>query len=391
MGFWDSLSKGINDFVESLNSNGSVNNVSFTDLSQRRQFNELYQANQPLVATQADILAYSKRVAETVAVNTPDTTVGQIYTELCRFEEYSKKEKPHISCLNFCLMDKSMCEECMARRIKAMNAITLIENPQEYRNQFVVGNGTGGAAIKCSLCGAPVPAGSTVCEYCGTTVEFGGGNKIHVESEADIPNVVMAAYELVQAEVDRLSDYLSGCGIVDVLTKMYECFMVDIEGNGQYIANYRQNMYAAYQLKKKPMTYSQINSTAQKYGLDISSYLIAYLTQEPDIYNATEYAANEQAIKLNEEAKQRRAEQNRRLEEIKQRAMQSKKEIDAIVTQSRQRSMSNYGYNGGGGGSSRKCCGTCANYIDSINKCSYESELSFTRNANDFCGKYTSR
>lgn len=108
MGFWDSLSKGINDFVESLNSNGSANNVSFTDLSQRRQFNELYQTNQPLVATQADILAYSKRVAETVAANTPDTTVGQIYTELCRFEEYSKKEKPHMACLNFCMMDKSM-------------------------------------------------------------------------------------------------------------------------------------------------------------------------------------------------------------------------------------------------------------------------------------------
>lgn len=401
MGFWDSLANGLNSIVQAATNdlNGGMNGgtnggVSFSDLAQRQQYaNFLTREDYSMVGASRE--AYFKRLADEAirvgADKTPNTLVGGIYTTCVNLLRNNGKPRLHQCCMSFCICNESECEECLERRLKAANAILMINNQEEYYNQFVVGNGGGTEPIRCTLCGAPVPVGQSECEYCGSLVSF-EGEKIHVGSKADIPDPVMAAYNLVQEVIDKYTEtplYLANANMV---VDIYACSQTGVYNFADIINANRQSVIDSFMLKKSRMTYSQISHMANVYGLDIPTYLYGYLTQEGDIGNYAEYSYNEQSKQNLDQKMAENAAAIDRLEKFKQQSIQKSKEINQIIADSRNRSASKgTGYQGGGGGGTDHCCGTCANYITSMNKCSYETDLSYTRNANDHCGRYTSR
>lgn len=401
MGFWESLSEGLNEFGRALDrefnsmtntgsgSSGGASS-SFQDMIQRRSYSEAIGRYSNGSYSQEEMINLIKNICEQIgANNTPDTLIGRLYTKTCKVLERNDRQRPHFACMSFCAHDESECEACLAMRLKAVNAINMIDDPKEYRAQYeVAGEREALGPIRCSLCGAPIEPGAGACEYCGTAAFGGSGNKIRVNSEADIPNPVMAAYELVQQVVDWHADFLPNSDLYSMLMMHYEACMVEVPNSRAYVEDYRTQMARNFALKKSRMTYSEISRTAAEHGLDIPMYLLAYLNQENEIFNAAELRTKKTIDRMNDEYRKKREAENAQLEAIKQRAMQSKKEIQETLRQSQEKRT--YYYSGGsGGGGSNKCCGTCMNYMPSSNKCAFEASLHITRNATDFCGKYS--
>jgi len=287
-----------------------------------------------------------------------------------KVEDYVKKavgasdvKHPFSTCPALCQIAPEGCDQCSALENKVIQALSFIENEDEYYAQFEICDTVEETERICSICGAPVGMGETECEYCGAKLSAEKA-RIKVKSKQDIPNPVMSAYEAVRARKQYVADQRkknsseAGGGLLK-----------SVVGSMVKLTNQINAV-------EKAMTLSEIESTAKAYNVTVRSYLEGmdngkYLT-------ATGKAAVDWMRQQTEASAARTAA-----------AQANRPAANNGMMDFMQRHAQYSGGTGYMGKSSSSCCGNCRYYLMGSNECG-NNHYKHPSGASDYCGAYRS-
>ena len=163
-------------------------------------------------------------------------------------------KRPCSNCASSCAIMGDACAECQPLKEKLLDTLYNVEHLDAYYDRYEVVDGatetTG--TTGCPACGAAVPAGASVCEYCGTQIGESSG-KIRVRGASEIPNPIMEAQDIIFERREIEKKYAEqDSGLFAALQSL-------VSGDDDDFGD--------------RMTEEEITATAAAYGVSVSSYL----------------------------------------------------------------------------------------------------------------------
>lgn len=319
----------------------------------------------------------------------PKTTLGKYYALLIEREPQRRAPLASDTCGKNCIIDRSLCEECISLKKQAKEAIAMINNPEAYKAKYTLGNQEEDEELICKFCGAPMEADEQICEYCGTRKSGFKPIQIKVNSFGEIPSAVEYATKAACAYrifvMKQILDYTYRTS--QVLTEIgVRSAMSSADGISLHaaLANVREGetgrrLKQGLDLTLSEMSESDVYRAASHVNLPVDVYLRTYMDGDVLNWAGLQY---EDACKAQDKQRQEQHEKNMELQ--RQTYDRQKKANDEFWE--RQRAMYRPPqYSGGGGGGSSsggRCCGGCALYNTNSATCARNG---YHRTATESC------
>lgn len=363
------------------------------DVKQQKKY--VAYLSRPGVSEKMDILSAeegsSLLVEALVAVGadkTPETSLGKVYPIIKkRADEYQRNSSlpvAHETCPPKCGMDRVGCEKCLKRRLTVLEALYYVECPDEYYKKLNVSSAAKPVALKCSLCGAPVTAAMTKCDYCDTPVVGAGaqGSRVTARMNASPEQTAYdLIYEMQLETAEKLSnpDYRAATKALTLAAYSNIAFMT-VKQKEDLIEN---SIVTSERIVKIKMTIADLHEMASIYHISVGTYLRSLFDGDQNVKTAAVYR-NEQ--KLAREKQQRDEASAQRSREAQEQYARKKKANDEYWQRYQAaRHAPQYCGGGGGGGGSGYCCGTCSFFNTNNARCAVHG---YETDANGHCGHF---
>lgn len=394
MGFWDNL----REFASEINNaqfGSGMNEINLEKTDIQRYNNELGRLITERKIVDGNSVEAVDATIEALrlvgAPAKPQTTLGKYYALIMEREPQRRAPVVSDTCGKNCIMDRSLCEECIALRKQAKEAIAMINNPEAYKAKYTLSNQESEDEFVCEFCGAPMEAEELICEYCGTRKSGFKPIQIKVNSFGEIPSAVeyatkaTCAYRIFVMKntldyIYRISQVMTEVQVRSAMDGM------DVASLNETLSSIRdgevgRRLKQGLELTLTEMSESDAYRASSHVNLPVDVYLRSYMEGSTLNWAGLQY---EDACKAQDKQQNEQHEKNM---ELQRQVHEQKMKANAEFWERRRASYVAPQYSGGGGGSSSggRCCGSCALYNTNSARCARDDRR---RTATEHCGWY---